>query len=214
MVALLSGLKCPSKNPKTGPMVPVYVMCADSAPVAARRSGADKAVCGGCPVRDRCYVQIARAPTNMYEAYRRGMYRSVDLAEVAALTAGRRVRLGAYGEPAAVPEAVCEALVRSAAGHTGYTHAWRSTRAGWLRSYCQASVETAKGVAKAQALGWNTFRVRPAGDDSTSPGELLCLAAPSRVRKSTCHACNKCGGTTSGFNVTIPAHGASRGRYT
>lgn len=210
VVVLLSGLKRPSLNPKTGPMLPVYTLLRNANPLMARHTGADTAVCGTCPLRAACYVQLGQAPAGMYKAYQAGQYELVTLQKASWLTAGRRVRLGAYGDPGAVPETVCEALVREAAGFTGYTHSWRLPRAKYLKDYCHASVETAADAAIAQAAGWRTFRVRPDGDTSRSKGEVLCPAA-SRPGKVSCFSCLRCRGV-SGGNVTIPAHGAGRRR--
>lgn len=51
IVAVLTGLKDKSKNPKTGPMLQVWIMRSDIAPHLAQQSGQDDSVCGDCPLR-------------------------------------------------------------------------------------------------------------------------------------------------------------------
>jgi len=87
---------------------------------------------------------------------------------------GRTVRLGAYGDPAAVPFQVWQALLAYAAAWTGYTHQWR--RAPELAAYCMASVDTPGERAEARFLGFRTFRVRAAGQ-AVETREVVCPAS-------------------------------------
>lgn len=101
------------------------------------------------------------------------------------------VRIGSYGDPAAVPTRVWAELVRYAKNWTGYTHMWKPQPCGDcdgrgytlfpcescrqsgydlmgppdpdLKRYCMASVDTPEERAEAQALGWRTFMVVPEG---------------------------------------------------
>ena len=67
------------------------------------------------------------------------------------------VRLGTYGDPAAVPASIWSDLVAYSDGHTGYTHQWRTSPG--LRGLCMASVDSEEEAIEAWALGWRTFRV-------------------------------------------------------
>lgn len=60
--------------------------------------------------------------------------------------------MSAYGDPAALPEAVVEACLAKASGHTGYTHQWR--RAPWLAAWLMASADTPAERIMAHMLGF------------------------------------------------------------
>ena len=77
-----------------------------------------------CPQRwsngGACYVNIGQAPNAVYKGYKRGLYPIFDAALHAGQFEGRKIRLGAYGDPAAVPFDVLNTLVSYGIGHTGY----------------------------------------------------------------------------------------------
>lgn len=205
-----------SKNEKTGPMAQLWILCADVAPLDALRSGADSAICGDCPLRGdhghgrSCYVQVARAPAAVWQAWRRGIY-PVHL-HPARAGAGRRIRLGAYGDPAAVPAHILRALVSRADTHTGYTHMW--DRAD-IADFVMASVHSAQGAATARARGYRVFWSGPE-DGSPPAGERLqwCPATPERGYRLTCATCRACEGSAPWSrrtaDVFIRAHGAGK----
>jgi len=214
IVAIATGLARTSRNVKTGAMIQIWILRADVSPVDATHSGADASICGGCPHRGRiedgrnvgrsCYVRTYTAPRAVYAAYQRGAYpRAGDLAE---LGAGRRLRLGAYGDPAAVPAHIWESLCSRADGWTGYTHQWRA--APGLQPYCMASVDTPEERVEAQLAGWRTFRVR-SGDASRMTGEIDCPASAEAGHKTTCAACGLCRGSSSKSrkSIVIRVHG-------
>src|SRR4249920_2581675 len=97
-----------STNRKTGNMVQTYILRDDIAPLAALKTGDDASICGNCKHRPilggACYVFVGQGPTVVYKTLARGGY--PQAADIAALGAGRMVRLGTYGDPAAVPVAV------------------------------------------------------------------------------------------------------------
>ena len=80
-----------------------------------------------------CYVTVFQAPLAVWKAYHRGIYDEAKDGELAGLI----VRLGAYGDPAAVPFHVWDRALINSAGHNGYTHQWRdypdSQRIAWPR---------------------------------------------------------------------------------
>jgi hypothetical protein len=214
-----------SRNVKTGNMVQTWILRADMAPMAAL-AGADESICGACPHRPSlggaCYVDVSRAPSQVFKAYARGAYPDIsDTPEaIAAIAAGRKVRLGAYGDPMAVPVGVWSALTAQAAGHTGYTHQWQSPEryapsqfAGVLR-LCMASADTPAELAKARALGFRTFRVRMA-DEPLAPREFACPASPEGGDKATCATCMACNGSArpSAASPAIVVHGSKAKRY-
>jgi hypothetical protein len=197
-----------TKNPKTGPMVQVWILRADMAPVEAGRTGADASVCGGCPLRRNvggsCYVQLFRGPRSVYDSWKRGNYSPLWSSNT---FAGLPVRLGAYGDPAALPLWVLSEVTGKASMHTGYTHQWR-TASKHLRQYVMASCETPKQAAQAQAMGWRTFRVKTP-DSENMAGELTCHSEQLGI---TCQQCGLCAGG-KGPNVSITVHGAQASKY-
>jgi hypothetical protein len=131
-----------------------------------------------------------------------------------ALFRRRTVRLGAYGDPAAVPTDIWRSIVRAASGHTGYTHAWRDCDQE-LRELCMASCETPEEAGDARAMGWKPFLVRPPGS-RVPPGFFTCPASAEAGHRLTCAQCLACrGGAWNGRTglPTIEAHGDAVKRH-
>jgi hypothetical protein len=223
IVAIVTGAGGVSDNPKTGPMAQLWILPADEAPNEAQRSGGDVSVCGDCPARPlvyretgvaRCYVTTYQGALSTWKARRE---QPVDLDGCCSLLAraGSSLRLGAFGDPAALPRRVIAKLARAARAITGYTHAWRVPRKRWLRHYTMASVETEAGAREAQAAGWRTFRVR-LEHEALVEGEIVCPASvESTARRGNgdpvrCIDCKLCDGTHDADdarrNIAIVAH--------
>lgn len=94
---------------------------------------------GAHSVGRTCYVNVAFAPTAVWSAYKRGSYTPGDEAALRDGLKGRKLRLGAYGDPLALPLGVLEELVGYADGHVGYTHQWASPSADAYRHLVMAS---------------------------------------------------------------------------
>jgi len=194
-------------NTKTGAMVQVYILAGGSDPRKAHRSGRDAAICGDCIHRQgSCYVRLDQGPLQVWRAYQRGRYRQVSAQVARAALAGLPVRLGAYGDPAAVPTAVWETALGQAAMHTGYTHQWATcdqTLARWCMASCDTAAETAR------AAGWRTFTVVAAGAQTGPDKAMLCPASDQAGKLLHCAECKACDGTASGrtAHVWIPVHG-------
>jgi hypothetical protein len=212
IVVIAVGLKAKSTNRKTGAMVQTYILRSDVDPVAAIKAGKDAAICGDCRHRGdgtgkerTCYVNVGQGALSVWRAYKRGVYAYAET--LIDLAAGRMVRLGTYGDPAAVPSGIWHQLVRFASGHTGYTHQWRTHPA--LMDLCMASVDTADEMIEARNLGWRTFRVDLSGVIDARKGESLCPASAEAGKKLTCAQCLACAGAGSGRrgSIYIPAHG-------
>lgn len=211
IVVVATGLGRPSSNKKTGPMVQTWILRADMGPQAAVAMGADVSICGGCPHRghlgiDRsCYVAVSRAPASVYKAWRRGVYRDAVPGDFA----GKLVRIGSYGDPAAVPGAVWTRVASEAKGVSGYTHQWRW--ATHLRRFAMASVDSVQEAFEAQAAGWRTFRVAEGFDPL--PFESLCPASDEGGHRTDCASCLRCNGSRGSdlrYSVVIPAHGPGK----
>ena len=218
VVCIATGLVRGSENVKTGGMVQTYILRSDLAPMEAVKTRTDVGICGGCVHRQQadgnrtCYVNLAHGPSGVYGAYVRNVYPHVSLSEATALCANKMVRLGTYGDPAAVPLHVWKAVTALAKGHTGYTHQWRKVQFQGLKHYTQASCETEQDVVRANARGFGTFHVLPLG--APVPSKVLhCPASVELGKGTTCEQCGACNGR-KGVNVVIYAHGPTMKRYT
>lgn len=206
-----------SRNRKTADVLQTWILLVDGAPQDNVRSGDDASICGDCVFRsgNGCYVLVHNAPRSVHDAWSRGRYEDIsgDLAAIARVGAGRVVRLGAYGDPVAVPEEIWQALVSQSSAHTGYSHAWRAAPRAF-RSLVMASCETEHDRVTASLRGYRTFRV--SDDGRRAPGEMTCPAskeAGARLSCSDCHACDGARGqglTTR--DVAIRLHGSRSNR--
>jgi len=196
-----------SENRKTGPVLQTYIMLRDIEPTEAVKSGADSAICGDCkhigPLRT-CYVNVGQAPNSIHRSRSSRLTTiSLDL-----LGAERIVRLGAYGDPAAVPFEVWDLLLKSATGWLGYTHQWK-TGDQRLKQFCMASVDNAAELDQAHDLGWRCFYVGRTLADKPSRS-LLCPASAEAGKKMQCAECLACAGLGARHqlaDVFIPVHG-------
>lgn len=94
IVVIVTGLTTSSDNTKTDDMVQSWILRSDVSPLEALRTRADASICGGCPHRPQsvgfkrvkgitvqtwfkrsCYVDVSKAPTSVWKAYKRGSYR-------------------------------------------------------------------------------------------------------------------------------------------
>lgn len=213
------------RNRKTGAMVQTYIIREDMDPVTASRTGADAAICGACPLRGvanpakakgqaderPCYVTLIHGPSLVYRSMLRGVY--PDATEPDAATAigwGRMVRIGTYGDPAAVPESVWEALTMRAKGWTAYTHQWLYHPDSL--TYAMASVESLTAAKYIWARNGRTFRIIRDVAEIDPAREVLCPASAEAGKRTTCADCRLCAGqaTRSHKSVAIVAHGNGR----
>lgn len=200
-----------TKNVKTGDMPQLWIIREDVSPTDAVKSKKDTSVCGNCIHKHNnggaCYVQPFHAPLSVYKAYKRGLYDGNYDKGIQAL-AGRKIRLGAYGDPAMLPDEVLSTLTQSAAGHTGYTHQWKNKRLRHALKYCQASVDTDKDLEKLKTIAPNANYFRVATDyDNLKSNEIICPAESG----SNCIDCMLCNGTTK--NIVIKVHGMKSKRF-
>ena len=221
IVAIVTGIDGKSRNAKTGALAQVWILRDGVAPLDAIKTGADASICGDCPHRGRivdgsnrdrsCYVNVFQAPTWIYKCLQRGLYGvdAVSPSEARAKLAGLRVRLGAYGDPAALPFEVLEEALADAKGKTGYSHQWRTCDPRFAR-YVMASCDNDRDYLEAKARGYRTFRVRRAGD-ALNAREVVCPASKEAGVKTTCAACMACGGNDAKAkaDIAIIAHGAA-----
>jgi hypothetical protein len=228
IVVVMTGLATGSGNRKTGDMLQTWILRADADPIAAVKEGLDESICGDCPHRLRfhyhqdgttgkkrrtCYVNLGQAPLAVYRAFRRGRYRRLGDPKVKMPAPGTRaLRIGSYGDPAAVPVGVWENLVRRIAPtrRTGYTHQWRNADPRF-RELCMASADSPADVPVANAAGWRTFLVLPHGI-AASPATVQCPSDPARTGPTVgCADCGMCAGSGGKYrrNVYIRPHGTA-----
>lgn len=211
-----------STNQKTGDMVQTWILRSDVSPVEAVRAATDGAVCGECPHRHSlggaCYVMPFQAPRSVYAAWKRGAYMKPEhVARVRAAVESLPVRIGAYGDPVAVPVDAWHAFLgNTGAGRwTGYTHQWRLPVARAYQDFCMASVDNIVEAEEARAMGWRFFLVVADGH-SLPAGAIECLAD---ARGLTCAECAICDGTRFGTSdparssVWIAVHGSRARRF-
>jgi hypothetical protein len=214
IVVVATGLARRSKNPKTGNEIQTYVLPDEGLdPIQAAAVGGEASVCGDCVHRPRqlpdgsyklgsCYVNLIFGPLEVWKKLKDGRYPTFNRAEHLWLFKARVLRLGSYGDPAAVPLKIWRMLCRAAQHWTGYTHAWRSCNQA-LRQFCMASVETANQAREAWAKGWRTFRVRLEGQP-VEQGEFVCPASKEGGRRKTCEECRACSGNKAGGRNVSP----------
>jgi hypothetical protein len=210
-----------SDNVKTGNMVQTYILPDNGGlPVANARALEDEAVCGNCKHRrglnGSCYVNLGQGVTVVTKSYLAGKYPE-SLPDATAKCTGRMVRLGTYGDPAAVPVHVWQSLLQNAKGWTGYTHQWASPKVDpALKTLCMASADNAHEFRLAQSFGWRTFRVR-AENEPILTGEFMCPASKEAGKRKLCTECRACDGTdargTTKASPAIMVHGPLKNRF-
>lgn len=201
IVGILTGLNRPSANKKTGPMVQAFILREDTNPFGALYTGEDRSICGDCSKRvhtvegkmtRECYVNVAKSVLNVWRAYTRGVYGEW----VPGSLCGKELRMGAYGDPCAIPLSAWLPLISEAKCHTGYTHQFRDPRFQEFRNYVMASADLAMDVRVAEKLGWRAFYVVPTEGDPTGTveGAMRCPASREAGSKTDCYNCHACNG--------------------
>ena len=191
-----------TENSKTGNMIQTWILRQDENPFANVKSGNDASVCGNCPRRPvtatndvlkACYVKTAHAPLSVWRKWTRGGYPPAP----DGFAAGRKVRLGSYGDPAAVPLSVWQRALQGASGHTGYTHQWRNFPQ--LSAYVMASVDFEYEIPRAESQGWRVFYAASPSFVAAQPKArfMACPASKEGGHRRTCESCGQCGGTAS-----------------
>ena len=200
------------KNTKTGLMVQTYILCQNIDPRDANKTGADFSICGTCPLKGiptmdpkrklaekrKCYVRIDQGSLMVWKAYQNGSYPKTN--NISELGRGRMVRLGTYGDPAAVPSYVWNQLLEDAIGHTAYSH--QNDIIPIDKKIFMGSADSLEHAKKFWSDNIRTFRVIQSLDE-IQKNEILCPASKEAGRKSTCAKCKLCSGTSSNSKKSI-----------
>lgn len=199
-----------SDNKKTGDIPQVWLFQPGVHPYQARVDGSDVAVCGGCILAKNrgCYVQWTTLKP-VTESYGKGNYGDIDHARWwFRRNSPNAVRIGAYGDPVAVPLEVWERLAELPPRPTiiGYTQMWRSPLAKGYQKFCMASTKSPQEYADAKRLGWRSYRVALPQDTTLAQGQQWCPEVLSD--EDTCKGCRMCSGGVDGPDIMVELHGA------
>jgi hypothetical protein len=201
-----------NRNTKTGHVVQTYILCKDINPMEASKTGADFSICGSCIMRGeattdpkrklakgrRCYVKLFQGPLIVWKSYKAGRYQPGNATDMGR---GRFVRLGTYGDPAAVPQYVWNNLLKEALTWTAYTH-----QPGEMSEICMQSADTYQEAQEHWAAGRRTFRVIKDLLDLDKANEILCPASKEAGRRVQCTACKLCKGSSKAKSIAIVEH--------
>jgi hypothetical protein len=208
-----------TRNTKTGAMVQTYILRSDIDPRDANKSGADYSICGNCPHKgtptdnpnkkladDRlCYVVIGQGPTAVFKSFKRGVYGDMKGHEkTAELGRGRMVRLGTYGDPAAVPSDTWDSLLSDSAGHTAYSHQSGIKSADIRPDLFMISADNEAQARAAWDSGARTFRIVSDYSELVSGKEIPC---PADTKGIECRSCGLCKGASKAKSIAIVVHG-------
>lgn len=198
-----------SSNVKTGDMPQVWIMHKDDNPFESRISKADNSVCGGCAFAhdNGCYVHWFQL-NSIYTAFQAGKYKDWAHAERwIKRNDPSTFRLGAYGDPVAVPLEVWDKLkeARPSASIIGYTQLWGSRLSDGYKQYLMASTKSPQEYERAKQKGWRSFRVALPEDETPKENEIVCPATVSG--DATCKQCKLCVGGTQGTDIVEALHG-------
>jgi hypothetical protein len=217
IVVIITNIRRKSENTKTGDMLQSWIIRSDVSPVDAIKTGQDYSICKDCSFRGgettkrSCYVNVGQAPLSVFRAYKKGSY--IDLSrnpeEVAKVikSTGKPLRIGAYGDPASVPEPeqFWNTLVHSSSGSTGYTQQWRDIHG--LRRILMASTKDINETLYAHSIGWRTFRT---ANNRVKSIEVTCPASKEAGKKTSCEDCLLCNGYSKAKSIVIRPHGVGK----
>ena len=208
-----------NRNTKTGAMVQTYILRSDIDPRDANKSGADYSICGNCPHKGTptdnpnkklannrsCYVVIGQGPTIVYKSFKRGVYGDMQgHSKTAELGRGRMVRLGTYGDPAAVPSYIWDSLLADSAGHTAYSHQSGIKSADVRPDLFMISADNESQARAAWDNGARTFRIVSDYSELVRGKEIAC---PADTKGIECQACGLCKGASKAKSIAIVVHG-------
>lgn len=205
-----------NRNTKTGAVLQTYILHRDINPLEASKTGADVSICGDCNLRGypttdparkqavqrRCYVNLGQGPLIVWRSFQRGVYPDAGTAlDRNVLGHKRMVRIGTYGDPAAVPDHVWEELIHEAKAWTAYTHS-----KGWRPDIAMQSVDNYGQAWDQWRRGNRTFRIITGIERIDAAHEVLCPASKEAGRRVQCAECKLCAGSVNAKSIAIVEH--------
>ena len=201
-----------NRNTKTGRVVQTYILREDINPLEASKTGEDYSICGDCPMRGevttdperkqakgrRCYVNLGQGVLITWRAYKRGVYAEGSARDMGR---GRFVRVGTYGDPAAVPSHVWDELLSECETWTAYTH-----QKPWRPEIAMQSADSYTEARMHWRAGRRTFRVIADLGQLDQTHEALCPASKEAGRRVQCTACKLCQGGKLAKSIAIVEH--------
>jgi len=201
-----------NRNKKTGHVVQTYILRSDLNPLEASKTGEDFSICGNCTMRGevttdpqrkqakgrRCYVNLGQGVLIVYKSYLRGVYKEGAARDMGR---GRFVRVGTYGDPAAVPSHVWDELLSESDTWTAYSH-----QSGWRPDIAMQSADSHADAIAHWKAGRRTFRVIKDLDHLDKAKEALCPASKEAGRRVQCTACKLCKGSSLAKSIAIVEH--------
>jgi len=200
------------RNTKTGHVVQTYILREDINPLEASKTGEDYSICGDCRMRGepttdparkqakgrRCYVNLGQGVLITWRAYKRGVYAQGAARDMGR---GRFVRVGTYGDPAAVPSHVWDELLAECQTWTAYTH-----QKPWRPDIAMQSADSYAEAKLHWRAGRRTFRVIADLGQLDPFNEALCPASKEAGRRVQCTACKLCRGNSRARSIAIVEH--------
>ena len=200
------------RNKKTGTVLQTYILREDINPLEASKTGEDYSICGDCPMRGevttdpnrkqakgrRCYVNLGQGVLITWRAYKRGVYAEGSARDMGR---GRFIRVGTYGDPAAVPSHVWDELLSECETWTAYTH-----QKPWRPEIAMQSADTYTDAQMHWRAGRRTFRVIADLGQLDQKNEALCPASKEAGRRVQCTACKLCQGGKLAKSIAIVEH--------
>jgi len=201
-----------NRNTKTGKVVQTYILRSDINPLEASKTGQDFSICGSCPMRGevttdpkrkiakgrKCYVNLGQGVLIVFKSYKRGVYKEGSARDMGR---DRFVRVGTYGDPAAVPSEVWDELLSECETWTAYTH-----QKPWRPDIAMQSADSYDEAKDHWAEGRRTFRVIVDLGDIDKSKETLCPASKEAGRRVQCTACKLCKGSSNAKSIAIVEH--------
>jgi hypothetical protein len=201
-----------NRNTKTGHVVQTYILRDGINPLEASKTGADFSICGNCPMRGevttdpqrkqakgrKCYVNLGQGVLIVYKSYERGVYQNGSARDMGR---GRFVRVGTYGDPAAVPSEIWDELLAECETWTAYSH-----QSGWRPDIAMQSADSHTEAVMHWTAGRRTFRVIADLGELDHKNEALCPASKEAGRRVQCTACKLCRGSSKAKSIAIVEH--------
>ena len=201
-----------NRNTKTGKVVQTYILRSDINPLEASKTGQDFSICGSCPMRGevttdpkrkiakgrKCYVNLGQGVLIVFKSFLRGVYKEGD---PRTMGRDRFVRVGTYGDPAAVPSEVWDELLAECETWTAYTH-----QKPWRPDIAMQSADSYDEAKAHWAEGRRTCRVIVDLGDIDKSQETLCPASKEAGRRVQCTACKLCKGSSLAKSIAIVEH--------